>query len=249
MDIKTQDVQLVWMDYHQLEPFQGDLKYLPEDEEEKLLKSMQEEGFFDPFKAWVQVGKDRKKTKRYFLLDGHQRLHTIVSRGITFNGGSTDVPVVLIHAETEDEARRKLLLINADYGKIDPEGLRDFTAGMDMDWIESTLSFDAIPSFDFLASAATMGEPASNKDLVSFVANGEEDPDADDPEDRDDYYTEEGDTVDETDYTNLNLVMTREDKNFIISRLNEVKQDNNLEKHTDALLHLINYYFNEEQQD
>ena len=93
--------------------FQGDLKSLHEDQYTQLKGSIERHGFFAPVFLWE--GR---------VLDGHQRLHVLDKEGWEVEGG---IPVVSIVAEDEHDAAEKLLLLSSTYGKIDSQGLYEFT--------------------------------------------------------------------------------------------------------------------------
>lgn len=50
-----------------------------------------------------------------------------------------------VSAETEQEAKEKLLLASAQFGHITQEGFDTFTFDLDPDWIQETVHFDALP--------------------------------------------------------------------------------------------------------
>jgi hypothetical protein len=112
-------------------PFQGELKELSEREYNKLKKSITENGLIVPFFVWSETGK---------LLDGHQRL-----RVFTREGWVMDVPVVYVSAVDELDAKRKLLVISSQYGKVTQEGWDAFTFDIPEPWIQETVQFDALP--------------------------------------------------------------------------------------------------------
>jgi len=93
--------------------FQGDLKSLHEDQYTQLKGSIERHGFFSPVFLWE--GR---------VLDGHQRLHVLDKEGWEVEDG---IPVVSIVAEDEKDAAEKLLLLSSTYGKIDSQGLYEFT--------------------------------------------------------------------------------------------------------------------------
>ena len=98
-----------------LQLFQGTMKELRDKQYAKLKGAMQSKGFIAPVFVWA--GHD-------FLLDGHQRLHVLEREGWDVEGG---IPVVEIEAADEKDAAEKLLLLSSTYGKIDPQGLYEFT--------------------------------------------------------------------------------------------------------------------------
>lgn len=119
-----------------LVPFQGELKELTEREYGKLKKSILENNLIVPFFVWLETGK---------LLDGHQRQRVFMREG-----WQMDVPVVYISADSEQDAKRKLLVISSQYGHMTQEGFDSFTFDLDDSWIKETVQFDALPFvFDF----------------------------------------------------------------------------------------------------
>jgi hypothetical protein len=116
---------------HQLEPidrlleFQGNLKRLSEKNREKLIGSICTKGFIAPLFVWDDAG-DWK------LLDGHQRLKTL----IWMREHGWDIPLLpvdIIEAEDEQDAKRKLLAITSQYGEFDIDGYMEFTDGIEID--------------------------------------------------------------------------------------------------------------------
>lgn len=116
---------------HQLEPidrlleFQGNLKRLSEKNREKLIGSICTKGFIAPLFVWDDAG-DWK------LLDGHQRLKTLL--WMRQNGWDIPMlPVDVIEADDEQDAKRKLLAITSQYGEFDIDGYMEFTDGIEID--------------------------------------------------------------------------------------------------------------------
>lgn len=128
-----------------LTPLQGDLKDLSAREYQKLKKSLTEFGIIVPFFVWRQTSQ---------LIDGHQRL-----RLFEREGWQIDVPVVFIDAETEDEAKKRLLVVSSQYGRVTQEGWDNFTFNLDPDWLMSTAQFDALP---LVFSGFRPSEPAND---------------------------------------------------------------------------------------
>lgn len=105
-----------------LVPFQGDLKKRKQADVQQLCQSLIQEGLMAPFFVWEH---DNKK----FILDGHGRLEALTSIAmINPEVMDQDYPCVFIRAETEEEARKALLQITSQYGKITKAGLKHFTA-------------------------------------------------------------------------------------------------------------------------
>jgi hypothetical protein len=98
--------------------FQGNLKRLTKKNREKLMTSILEKGFIAPIFVWDDAGE-------YRLLDGHQRLKTLLwmrERGWDI----PMLPVDIIEADDEQDAKKKLLAISSQYGEFTTEGYAEF---------------------------------------------------------------------------------------------------------------------------
>jgi DNA modification methylase len=105
--------------------FQGNLKKLSQKNREKLIGSICERGFIAPIFVWDDQGE-------YKLLDGHQRLKTL----LWMREKGWDIPIIpvdIIEADSEEDAKKKLLAITSQYGEFDLEGFMDFSADIDID--------------------------------------------------------------------------------------------------------------------
>ena len=98
-----------------------------------LLKSIKEQGFFVPFYIWETDGHS-------YALDGHQRRRVLIKAKVQ----PYKLPYINIQADTVEEARKKLLLISSQFGKITEEGFQEFTAEMSEDWVIESVSFDGL---------------------------------------------------------------------------------------------------------
>ena len=106
--------------------FQGELKKLSKQNRDKLMNSILKHGFIAPLFVWHDSGD-------YRLLDGHQRLATLIH----MRQKGYDIPMLpvdYIQADSEDDAKRKLLQITSQYGEFSIEGIQEFTAGIDFDF-------------------------------------------------------------------------------------------------------------------
>lgn len=145
--------------------FQGDLKLFTDKSYSKLRNSILKHGFTAPFFIW-------KKGDDNFLLDGHQRKKTLeIMRDSENYEIPTDYPVVYIDAETEREAKEKLLVITSQYGKMQKEGLVNFMEEFDfkLEDIEDTVQF---PEFT-LGSLENFGEQVEGGDTEEDAAETE----------------------------------------------------------------------------
>ena len=110
----------------ELIPFQGNLKQRSQADIDKLKESLQREGLIMPFAVWKNEGK-------YYILDGHGRHEALRQLAMTIDSGvqlTDKYPCLIIHADTEDDARKALLQITSQYGKITKAGVKQFTASI-----------------------------------------------------------------------------------------------------------------------
>lgn len=141
------------MPLEQIKKFQGNLKELRAEQYDKLRASMESKGFFAPVFVW----NDR-------LVDGHQRLNVLEREGWDVEGG---IPVVEIEATDEKDAAEKLLLLSSTYGKVEPQGLYEFTSEHEIDLREFDLP--DLPDFDMEAFDAGFYEgdqPAADRPSI-----------------------------------------------------------------------------------
>lgn len=111
------------IDFHELEPFQGDLKEIDEEAIEKLVRSIKDHGFIVPAFVWQNEG-------NYYAMDGHQRKKAL-KRLETEGFEIPPIPIVNVQADNRKDAAKKLLQINSKYGKINPD--TTFLEDMDID--------------------------------------------------------------------------------------------------------------------
>jgi ParB-like chromosome segregation protein Spo0J len=105
--------------------FQGELKKLSKENLEKLKKNILLNGFIAPMFVWDDHGD-------YKLLDGHQRTAALIS----LRQDGYDIPLLpvdIIDAQDEAEARRMLLSITSQYGEFDKGQLDEWLNMIDED--------------------------------------------------------------------------------------------------------------------
>ena len=106
--------------------FQGKLKTITNKNLEKLKRSILRHGFTAPMFVWVAPD------SRPRIIDGHQRLRAL--QALRREGYSIpELPTVYIHADTEDEAKEKLLYITSQYGEFTTDGYKAFAEGLRVD--------------------------------------------------------------------------------------------------------------------
>ncbi len=105
--------------------FQGNLKRLTQRNREKLMTSILEKGFIAPIFVWDDAGE-------YRLLDGHQRIKTL----LWMREHGWDIPMLpvdLIEADDEQDAKKKLLAITSQYGEFTTDGYAEFINDIEVD--------------------------------------------------------------------------------------------------------------------
>lgn len=109
------------LDIDKLEAFQGDLKDLSKDNYNKLRKQILELGFSEPVSVWQQGGHN-------YLLNGHQRHRVLTEMRRAEKYTVPPIPVNLIDAENEHEAKKKILSLTSQFGEITSQGLFEFAS-------------------------------------------------------------------------------------------------------------------------
>lgn len=117
-----------------LHEFQGDFKTLGKKQFEKLKKSIEKNGFIQPFFIWNKDGK-------YFILDGHQRKKAIID----LYGDTIDVDCLEIKADSELEAKKFVLYYSTSYAEFDKDSFFNFAEGLNFDDLEAF----QFPGFSF----------------------------------------------------------------------------------------------------
>lgn len=117
---------------------QGDLKFLTEENYNKLKGRIEARGFDIPIYAWVD--EDGQK----WLLDGHQRKHVLTTEGWT-----NPIPYLIIKAKNKSEAAERLLEITSQFGTITQEGIDEYIAKFELPHMEilDHTNFDGIFNF------------------------------------------------------------------------------------------------------
>lgn len=141
-------------EFHDL---RGELKFLSENNKEKLIKSIFKYGFFVPYFAW------KSPDGILYIVDAHQRQKVLLelrSLGVSI----PKLPAFLIEASDKKEAKEKLLIINSKYGTMTSEGLEAFlnepNFEIDMDNLKDLLDFPGLDIEDFIYNT----ENTSNED-------------------------------------------------------------------------------------
>lgn len=122
-------------------PFQGKLKSLDKEDYEKLKKEIIELDFSEPISVWKNEGKIN-------ILNGHQRIRVL--QQMKKEGWIVpDLPVSYIEADTYEQAKKKVLALASQYGKVTDEGLYEYCIENKIDIEELNDSY-RFPEIDLL---------------------------------------------------------------------------------------------------
>lgn len=122
---------------------QGNLAELSKENFEKLKASLLKYGISFAFSVW-------RNGKKNLLLDGHARVRTL--KLLRSEGWDIpDVPVVMVKARSEKEAREKLLLARSEYHKTTMDGLYEYLekSSIRLDEMKAVLDLPGIRFEDF----------------------------------------------------------------------------------------------------
>lgn len=104
-------------------PFQGELKKRTEQDLSNLGQSLLDDGLLMPFALW------QAPDNTLYILDGHGRMQALVRLALSYPAIlEQEYPVLLITADTEDEARKALLQITSTYGRFNKKAVVQFAA-------------------------------------------------------------------------------------------------------------------------
>lgn len=126
-----------------LKVLQGDLKSLADENYKQLRKEILDLGFSSPFHVW-------KSGDSNYILDGTQRFRTLTK--MQADGYKIPfLPIVAVEAKNANEAKRKILALTSQYGKIEKKGLFEFLENSDItpDELDPSFRFPEvdIPAF------------------------------------------------------------------------------------------------------
>lgn len=122
--------------YTELNEFQGELKELSEHDYKRLSKEITETGFAFAPHVWLNP-----EDKKFYLVDGHQRIRTIKTL-VEKEGYEIDmIPVVQVQAKDFKEAKRRVLQGASAYGQVVDHGLLEFMTINEFSMSELEASF------------------------------------------------------------------------------------------------------------
>ena len=127
-----------FFDLDELIAIQGNLKELSEINYNKLRNNILKNGFISPIHVW-----ENKVKNQFEILDGTQRLRTcqkLKEEGFII----PKLPVTIITADNEKQAREILLSLVSQYGELNEQGLYEFieTSGIEIETLRNELVVD-----------------------------------------------------------------------------------------------------------
>ncbi len=141
-----------------IQPFQDDLKSLSKTDYEKIKKEIVKQGFSEPISVWKNDGKT-------FCLNGHQRIRAL--HGLRDDGYAVDkIPVSIVEASSIKAAKRKILGLAGQYGRVENDELYKFACDNDLDTDEifEHVRFPEIDELEFLEEFGSGFEPGTEAD-------------------------------------------------------------------------------------
>jgi hypothetical protein len=115
----------------------------------KLKNEIVNNGFSSPFYVW-----ENPEDAKMYILDGHQRFHTLKQMRDKEGFVLPQFPIVMIDADNKEQAAHKLLSFASQYGKIEDEGLYEFLSqnNIFIDEVSESFSFPEINMDNFAAA-------------------------------------------------------------------------------------------------
>jgi len=168
MEISYYKTELVKID--DLIEFQGELKELSNINLEKLWKSMEDSGFSEPFVVW-------ESKKKIYVLGGHQRLKALKAKKNLGENVPDEFPCNFVRCAGKREAKKLLLALASQFGKVTEDGLYSYAVDndFDIDFLKENFEF---PSLDINQFESDFFDNSSHEDTekddeIPEVSEGE----------------------------------------------------------------------------
>ena len=155
---KTKD----FLTIDEIDVFSSDIKNRTSYDIERLKDSIKKNGFLFPLFIWNGHNVILDGKARYIALKQLSKEGYILSK----------IPVVIIEAKNEEEAKEKVLQVNSRYGKITEASLDYFSKDFDINLSELNIHLDKINfKFDTKSSLISKGVDAVNNHLSDIGNN------------------------------------------------------------------------------
>jgi hypothetical protein len=146
-----------------LNPIQGNLKVLHEQNYEKLRNEIADDGFKEPISIW-----DDPKTGKIYVLNGHQRLE-VLTRMQGEGWKIPQIPVSFVEAKDMAEAKRSVLPLTSQYGVINPQTAFEYITelNVDADYVNKYLNFSDFDTKRFVDEFFEKKTPATGPEVFT----------------------------------------------------------------------------------
>jgi hypothetical protein len=133
--------------FDELNVLQGDLKSLSKDNYEKMRKEILKDGFSEPIGVW-----ENPKDAKIYILSGTQRYRVLKKLRDEEGYSIKIIPVNYIEANDLKQAKRKILALASNYGKMDKQGFYEFLNDTDItaEELASDFNFNDLNMTEFL---------------------------------------------------------------------------------------------------
>jgi hypothetical protein len=206
------------IDYRTIVPLQGELKELNQDNYDRLLNSLKENGFFVPFFLWAYDGK-------HYAVDGHQRTAVLTNE----DAQPYELPYLLIEADTIAEAKQKLLVITSHYGTVTEKGLASFTAELDPTWVLNTTNFTHLfRPLNFALNRDLLAVPDGEPENTQGGGGGTG--------------GARGPSASHDEYSTYDMLMLHTNKLKLMTVINDLKEEKGIASQEEALMFLVDFY-------
>lgn len=126
----------------ELHEFQGELKYLPEENYQKFKSDVLELGFNSPFNIWFNPDDEK-----WYITDGHQRKTGLIRMRDQEGYEVPEVPCSIVHARDYRTAKKIVLAQTSQFGVMTQAGLHSFMVDADLG-LSDILNMTALPQVD-----------------------------------------------------------------------------------------------------
>jgi len=144
--------------YKKIQPFQGDLKEMTEEDAARLDNEILTNGFNSPVHVW-------KNGRKLYNLDGHQRLIRVAA--LEEQGYEIPpIPIDYIKADNEKHAKEILLSRVKQYGQVQQTGLHQYLTDADLSIDHVKESFGDLPGVNMEKFDKEFFHPPEEKNPV-----------------------------------------------------------------------------------
>lgn len=214
-----------------LEPMQGDLKTLSDENYGKFRNNILSEGFTEPISIW-----EDPESGKTFILNGHQRVE-VLSRLRSEGYKIPQIPVNYIDAKNLKEAKLQVLSMASQYGTINNEGLTRFISsiGISAEDVLRDYKFPEIDIMSLLGAApdvSVIGDPIAPMQHTHAnlpVVTGE----------RSTTQVDDLQKFISNDLRNMVFTYTHNDFALMVSFVDMIKKDFHCDNASDALLMIL----------